>query len=101
MVFQVIAFKLRLKGWKWAKSEDLALVSALEPKGCDWAHASSARKARVALSAIASPAAPWVFKAITCARAHGLWSSTHSTALERTAYDRVHPRDLQHISFFL
>ena len=52
---------------KRAKSEDLAPASALEPKGRDRAHASSAHKARVALAAIASPTVSWVFRAVTCA----------------------------------
>jgi hypothetical protein len=88
MVLQVLAFKLRLKWWKMAKSEYLALASALEPKWHNRAHASSAR---VSLLAIASPATPWVFRAVTCARAHFLRSSARRAALERTAFDRVHP----------
>jgi hypothetical protein len=72
MVLQVLVFKLRLKGWKKAKSEDLAPASALErtvlePNGRDQAHASSACIAHVALAAIASPTGPWVFRAVTCA----------------------------------
>ena len=72
MVLQVLAFKLRLKGRKRAKSEDLAPANAiectaLEPKGHDRAHASLARKAHVALAANGSPATPWVFRAVMCA----------------------------------
>jgi hypothetical protein len=66
-----------------AKSEDLAPTNALERTRCDQAHCPQAkgarssaclvsRKARVALATIASPTAPWVFKAVTCARAHRL-----------------------------
>jgi hypothetical protein len=68
---------------KRAKSEDLAPASALESKGCDRAHALSTRKANVALAAIASPAAPWVFKVVKCALAHFLRLSAHRDALER------------------
>jgi D-serine deaminase-like pyridoxal phosphate-dependent protein len=44
--------------------------NALEHKGHDRAHASSARKVRVALAAIANSLAPLDFKAVTCDRAH-------------------------------
>ena len=67
---------------KKANSEDLAPANAiectaLEPKGRDRAHASSARKALVALAAIASPATPWVFRAVMCPRAQ--WPTIEHT----------------------
>ena len=69
--------------------EDIRLSApVLEPKELEIkrktynrAHSSSAHKARVALAAIASPTTPWVFRAITCARAHCLQSSPQREAL--------------------
>jgi hypothetical protein len=92
-------------GEKRAKSEDLALPvrlialavierTALEPKGRDRAHASSARVLCIALAAIASRLRHGISGAITSARSQCLQSSANMAALECNTCDRAHPRDL-------
>ena len=102
MVLQVLAFKLQLK-WQKVKIWPLPMRSnvlgviertTLKPKERDHAHASSAR---VALAAITSPTAPWVFRTVTCAQAHFLQSRTHRHALERTNLRSSAPLTWQHI----
>jgi hypothetical protein len=67
--------------------------TVLEPKGHDPAHASSAHEVYIALAAITnSPCAMEILSNYD--RAHLLRSSSHRPALERTACDRVQPRDL-------
>jgi hypothetical protein len=46
--------------------------TALEPKGHDLAHASSAREVHVVLVTIANLLVPWDFRAVTCDQAHTL-----------------------------
>ena len=88
---------LERKGAAIEWEETRSSTPALEPKepgiecASDQAHSISTRYSCVALAFIASSTALWVFRAIMCAWAHFLQSSTHKVVLERIACNQVHP----------
>jgi hypothetical protein len=74
----------------------LALANAIEPKGRNQEHASSAHEVRIALAAISNLLAPWDFRVVKCDRVHTsrlstLQSSALPTIKRTWVCARAHP----------